>query len=178
MKRHILTFVFTALFAVVVTAQFTSAMAFNAPAAVAADSSAAAAAAAAHQQQRQSSSLSSVTGEVTGYVYRNNQKMPAKDVRPGETILWELKIQNNSGRAISGIKYDADIPSGTVFVQNSESAAAEYSLDNRNFSRSPQVRDANGNPVAAPVSSFVAIRFTVSLNAGETKIFTYQTTVK
>lgn len=120
----------------------------------------------------------SVTGEVTGYVMRGGRKEAAKDVQPGEVILWELKLQNNSDKAISGIKYDAAIPSGTLFVQNSESAAAEYSLDNKSFSRSPVVRDSNGNTVAAPVSSFVAIRFTVSLNAGETKTLTYQTTVR
>lgn len=127
-----------------------------------------------HIEQHQSNTIS---GDVRGFVFRNGEKIPAVNVVPGEEILWEMTLTNNSAQAVKNISFDGDIPNGTVYVTNSASGV-EFSLDGNVFSRTPMVRDQNGSSKAAPVSAYRAIRFTVSLNARETKTLTYKTTVK
>lgn len=120
---------------------------------------------------------SSVSGDVVGYVYRNGEKMRASNVLPGETIYWEMTLVNSGSRPVTNIKFDGDIPTGTIYVVNSASNV-EFSLDGKIFSANPMITDSEGRRVSAPVSSYRAIRFTVSLKAGETKTLTYKTTVK
>lgn len=119
----------------------------------------------------------SVSADLKGYVIRNEEKVLAEQARPGEEIIWEMTLHNNASQEISNIKINGKVPEQTVFVKNS-AENVEYSLDGKVFSREPHVRDEQGNLIPAPDSLIRAIRFTVSLQAGETKVLTYRTTVK
>lgn len=152
----------TALFLAIGVQCSSSAMAFNIPSKVI---------------EASNFANSSVSGEVIGYVVRDGNKIRATNVSPGEVILWEMTLHNDSLSAVKNIKVDGDIPQGTVFVANSASGG-EFSLDGNSFSRAPLMRDSQGRLVSAPVSAYKAIRFTVSLAPNETKTFTYKTTVK
>lgn len=149
----------TALFLAVGVQFSSSAMAFNIPVQVV------------------ESQKGEVTADIKGYVYRNGEKLPATNVNPGEVIIWELTAHNSYSVPVEKVKIADDIPTQMVYVTNSASNA-EFSIDGNNFSRAPMVRDSQGRLVSAPVSAYRAIRFTVSLQANETKTVTYKTTVK
>ena len=105
-------------------------------------------------------------------------------VRPGETITWNMRVANRGNQGARNVRAEGLIPKGTAYGPASaegSGVSVEYALDGGStFSPRPVVRDAEGRERPAPTDSYTNVRFTwpSEIRPGDVKTAQYKTRLR
>lgn len=101
----------------------------------------------------------------------------AKDVNPGDTLIYTLNVKNDESGVVKNIMPSIPIPEYTTLVPTLVSPSDSYyiSTDNKNYKKYPYL-GSDGRPV--PDSMYKSIRWTVdSMKPNEERTFKFGVSV-